>query len=75
MSVTPQGLRKAGWLFLALGLGFAAGNYHTTDEAVKGSQDWWQGQVHKDLRGHLVAQQQEDYNLCADIVKTVQADK
>lgn len=66
--------RQWGWVVLALFAGFAAGNYHATDDAVKGSARWWQGQVHKDLKAHLTDQQQKDYNVCVDEMSQFEKD-
>lgn len=39
--------KTLGYLILAFLLGFAAGNGHTTDNALKGSARWWQQDEHQ----------------------------
>lgn len=66
--LSQRSFRTVAAAFLLVGLGFAAGNYHVTKEAVDGSGQWWLQHQHTDLKHHLTDQQQKDYDTCDKVL-------
>ena len=50
--------QRVGWFVLALFLGFAAGNFHKTREALAGQSRWYQNWCGQQVKTRLIEHEQ-----------------